>query len=746
MSLRPCPAFFVLMALVLCGPLRAGTDALAEPRVPEAGDTSATDSWVAWTTSRADTSSFALVLGGGGVRGFAHIGVLQVLEEEGLRPGLIVGTSMGAVVGALYACGYSAARLEKLVQEEDWLQLFSYRRPPVAELQGGWPGLPPAQLSLLAGTFPPMPPPSLARGQAVENLLGRLTAGPLFSAGNDFDRLPIPFRAVAVDVNTGEKVILSRGSLATAVRASGTVPLILPPVEWNGRMLVDGGFRANNPVEVARALGFSRSIVVDVSNVFVPGKSTPRNLMEMWVRAMELQQYEGNVVDPRPGELVLHLPLQEYRSLEFGDAADIVRVGYREADRLRERLRAFAPRTAAPTRAFPRMVTEDPGFSPVRVDSLDCADVRGMSRAEICRRLRLRPGAVLAPGEIWKRVEPLSVAPGVERAWVEIEPLGKGPKDGLGNSFRRPDSRMQGERPSPDDVPGSLLRLHLRVRRALRWELAGHVISDDTAALLVRLRQARLPGGGEAALSWRTSHRTAAAGLRFRQGLPPGGSFGLAVEAHWSRDRPWVYQAGETIDRWAIVDASGNLALDWRLPRSSWRLSVGIAADRVESYRESRSTPGSGRRSLAGWRWELSSGGNAGLVQGPREGVRLSYRRGLPKWGDLDLWRWELGAIGQVETHRWLRPEGALGAVIASRETPVEFTGRAGGPLGWVGLRREEILSPRLAWARGALSARLGSTLRLVVSSAVGWHDDRDLGRAAPLWAEPATWRWAWAC
>ena len=307
-SLLPCPlkirsrAFLpglVLVLMLLAYPFQEGwcrgEDTAADLK---ATVTSQED----WFITRADSSSFALVLGGGGVRGFAHIGVLKVLEEEGLHPGLIVGTSMGAVIGALYSCGISAGQLEEMALRQDWLELFSYRRPPPLELQGGWHGLPSAQIALLTRGFPPMPPPSLARGQGVESLLGSLTAGALFAAGNDFDRLPIPFRGVATDLNTGDMVVLSRGSLATAVRASGTVPLLLPPVEWEGRELVDGGFRANNPLVVARAMGFSRALVVDVSNVFVPGKKTPQNLMEMWVRAMELQQYEGNRLDPHQGE------------------------------------------------------------------------------------------------------------------------------------------------------------------------------------------------------------------------------------------------------------------------------------------------------------------------------------------------------------------------------------------------------------------------------------------------------------
>jgi len=696
-----------------------------------------------WATTRADTTSFALVLGGGGVRGFAHIGVLKVLEEEGLRPSLIVGTSMGAVVGALYACGYSAEELETMVKRERWLELFGYRPPPPASMQGGWGGLPRAQISLLAHGFPPMPPPSLSRGAAIETLLGRLTADPLYAAGNDFDRLPIAFRAIAVDVDTGEMVVLSRGSLASALRASGSVPLFLPPVAWEGHELVDGGFRANNPVEIARRMGFTRSLVVDVSNVFVPGKGTPDNLMEMWVRSMELQQYEGNVVHPGPGELVLHLPLEDYRSLEFDDAGAIIRIGYEQASRLRPRLRALDPgigkeegkgkgRGNPPVLRTPPMSMDAAGeasssgsASVVRLRRLECPEPDGMSRAELLRRLDLHPGDRISPSGIWARVDRLVGTPGVQRAWVEIEPLG-------GGEF--PPDHIE---PAADGV------FHLRLRHRPRWELAGHVISDDTAAVLGRLRQSRLPlGAGEAALSWRYSGRTTAADLRWRQELPPGGSLSLLIGGGWSRDRPWVYRRGEKLDRWAITDAAGRMQLGWGCRALPLQLRMGVEFRHLESYLESRSTAGSGPRWLGAWVAEVHSGVDRGLVERRREGVSVRYLRGVPGWGDLDLWRLEAGAVGRWDRDGWWQPEGAVGGVWASEDTPVELTGRAGGPLGWIGLRRQEILAPRLGWMRGGVSLRLSSLLRLGAAAAVGWHDDRSLQGSRPLWGGGVALRW----
>jgi len=198
-----------------------------------------------------------LVLSGGGARGVVHLGVLKVLEELRVPIDIITGTSMGAVVGGLYSRGYSPAELDKLLSEVDWNDLF-IDKPPRIQLnfrrkEVDFNFLSKLELGVKNGGI--VIPSGLIYGQKLNLLLKSLT----LSAPEQFDLLPIRFRAVAADIETGEEVVLSQGSLATAMRASLSIPGIFAPVEWNGRLLVDGGFADNVPVRLARELGANRN-------------------------------------------------------------------------------------------------------------------------------------------------------------------------------------------------------------------------------------------------------------------------------------------------------------------------------------------------------------------------------------------------------------------------------------------------------------------------------------------------------
>jgi NTE family protein len=214
--------------------------------------------------SVADRPRIGLVLGGGGARGAAHIGVLRELERLRIPIDAIAGTSMGAVVGGLYAAGMSSKELETIVRTLDWADAISdaphrkdlsFRRKQDDEkypidLQVGISG---GKLSL---------PKGLVQGQKLDLLLRELTIG--VSHIHDFDDLDIPFRAVASDLETGEKVVMRSGDLAASIRASMSVPGLFAPAVLNGKLLVDGGLVGNLPVDVMQQMGVDIIIAVDV--------------------------------------------------------------------------------------------------------------------------------------------------------------------------------------------------------------------------------------------------------------------------------------------------------------------------------------------------------------------------------------------------------------------------------------------------------------------------------------------------
>lgn len=250
-----------------------------------------------------------LALSGGSARGFAHIGVLRVLEEAGLGVDAVAGTSMGAVVGALYSVGYSPSGLADVAAGRDWADLFreSVGRPSV------WPGGPSEaerhQLSFPLRGGRPSLPTGLVAGQRVTQALARLTwhVHPV----TDFSRLPIPFRAVATDLETGEAVVLSEGFLPLALRASLAVPSVFAPVKMGSRYLIDGGVARNLPAQDVRAMGADVVVCSDVTEPPEPADSVGSFLdvleqtlsFQVERRAVEQRKLCDVLVRPRLGGL-----------------------------------------------------------------------------------------------------------------------------------------------------------------------------------------------------------------------------------------------------------------------------------------------------------------------------------------------------------------------------------------------------------------------------------------------------------
>jgi NTE family protein len=213
-----------------------------------------------------------LVLSGGGARGIAHIGVLKVLEELKVPIDCIAGTSMGAVVGGLYASGMTASEIDATLRSLDWQDAFR-DAPPRRDLafrrkQDDRNFLVHLPLGLKHGHV--LLPKGFIQGQQLQETLRQLTLPYTDSAS--FDRLPTPFRAVATDLETGDAVVLEKGDLAIAMRASISAPGLFAPVEYRGRLLVDGGVAENLPIDLARAMHADIIIVSDVSYPLQPRK------------------------------------------------------------------------------------------------------------------------------------------------------------------------------------------------------------------------------------------------------------------------------------------------------------------------------------------------------------------------------------------------------------------------------------------------------------------------------------------
>ena len=206
-----------------------------------------------------------VALGGGSARGIAHVGVIRWLDEHHIPIDVIAGTSMGGLIGGAFASGMSADEIETMLSGVDWDAMFGSSNFAFKNVRRkadtrDYPSH--LEFGLKRGI---VPPPSLNTGQQVDLLLARIAASSY--ALTSFDQLPTPFRAVAVDLKTAKFVVLDHGSLALAMRATMSLPLIFPPIEMDGRVLVDGGAMNNVPADVVRAMGADRVIAVNVGDL-----------------------------------------------------------------------------------------------------------------------------------------------------------------------------------------------------------------------------------------------------------------------------------------------------------------------------------------------------------------------------------------------------------------------------------------------------------------------------------------------
>ena len=272
----------------------------------------------------AEPYRIGLALSGGGARGLAHIGVLQVLEEVGLSVDYLAGTSIGSVVGGLYAAGYEVDELEHLALNIDWDALFTdtanrqYLSMDEKLHDGRYiASLPVRERSVGL-------PSGLIAGQQVMQMLSRLTL-PVHHLPN-FDQLPIPFLAVATDIETGEAVIINEGPLSQAIRASMAIPSVFTPVERDGRLLVDGGVARNLPAEDVRALGADYVICVDVAAP-LDSREDLNSLGAILVQTISFSLQDLNEQHRRHCDLVIQPAITGIQAQQFERADELITLG-----------------------------------------------------------------------------------------------------------------------------------------------------------------------------------------------------------------------------------------------------------------------------------------------------------------------------------------------------------------------------------------------------------------------------------
>ena len=307
----------------------------------------------------ADRPKVGLVLSGGGARGGAHIGVLKALEEMEIKVDYIAGTSMGAIIGGMYAAGYSADEIEVILNDMDWDWALSDRpdrrlrtmRKKETEAQF----LIPYRIGFNKGKI--QLPLGAIEGQHLDQALNGILQPVLHV--NDFDQLPIPFRALATDLVTGEAVVLDGGSLSNALRASMSVPGVFAPVEIEDRILVDGGMANNLPVSVAREMGADMVIAVDISSPLLNEEqlTSVLSVTEQLTNFLTRRTTEAQIALMSETDVLIVPDLGNFSAADFDGAKKIVAKGY-------EATRASGEKLATMTGGFSKPAASplsDPG-------------------------------------------------------------------------------------------------------------------------------------------------------------------------------------------------------------------------------------------------------------------------------------------------------------------------------------------------------------------------------------------------
>lgn len=367
----------------------------------------------------------ALVLGGGGARGGAHVGVIKQLEAMQIPVDLVVGTSFGSIVGALYASGRSAAEIEELLVNLDWSQGYrdQIRRDEMSIRRKHQSDEFNLQIGLGVGPDGIKLPSGVLRGQAMASLLQQALG--TMPALTSFDQLPTPFRAVAADLVSGEAVVLGSGNLATAVQASMTIPGAIQPTVIDGRSLVDGGIAAQVPVRIAQQLGAERVIAVEISS---PGATAEK--LGSAVQIMDQLSYfliRKNVeldlaaLDEKRGDVLIIPELGELTTLDFERLAEALSAGEKAAQQQQQQL----SRLSISDHDYRRWgySRERPPAPPARIDKVVLHNQSRLADSLILKRLDIKDGDPLDQPKINEKIRQVYGLGTFERVTQELREI-----------------------------------------------------------------------------------------------------------------------------------------------------------------------------------------------------------------------------------------------------------------------------------------------------------------------------------
>lgn len=270
------------------------------------------------------TPKVGLVLSGGGAKGLAHIGVLQVIDSLGVKVDYISGTSMGAIVGALYASGYSGKQLDSIFHEIDFDKIISDELPRAAKSFTERGNVEKYALKLPFNNYKIKLPSAISKGNNTYSILLKLTMH--VNEIKEFDKLPIPFFCIATNIETGKSVTLDKGNLTQAIMASGALPSLFQPVVINGEVLVDGGVVNNYPVDELRAKGMDIIIGVDVQDSLLQ-RAELTSAPDVLLQINNFRTINDMKLKSKRTDVYIKPNIKDFSVISFKEGANIIKSG-----------------------------------------------------------------------------------------------------------------------------------------------------------------------------------------------------------------------------------------------------------------------------------------------------------------------------------------------------------------------------------------------------------------------------------
>jgi len=502
-----------------------------------------------------------LVLGGGGARGAAHIGVLQIIERERIPIDCIVGTSMGSIVGGLYASGYTADEIARAMQAIDWGDIFQDDPPrgdhSMRRKEDSLHFLGTIELGVRDGKI--RLPQGVVQGQKLLLTLRRL----LLSTWDveHFDQLPIQFRAVATNIVNGDEVIFAEGDIALAIRASMSVPGVFAPIKVDGKLLVDGGIADNVPVTEGRKLGGVRLIVIDVGTPVADEEAmtSPLAVANQVISVLVQKRIDAEIGSMRPQDVFIQPALGELTSADFDKSKEAIAIGRAAAEQALAKLQTFSVDAAEYAR-FEARHRKLPFDAPL-VTFLDVSTERTRTPAYVEDRMGGLTGKPLDIDAIEKR---LAIS------------YGEGSYEYIRWRLSR-DGNYTGVMIDPGDKQWgpNYLRVGLRLSDDLNGNSFFRVLSELTATGLNE-------HGGEASLRVELGGLTNFKG-EFYQPIGRRGQFAVAPYAEYKAFEQ-LAPISEDVSLYEFRRSRADVGVEFNyLPNNHWRISTGVVRGYAEA-------------------------------------------------------------------------------------------------------------------------------------------------------------------